>query len=460
MTKSDNVPKTLTYSERLHRVIPGGAHTYSRGDDQYPANAPQILARGKGAYVFTPEGAKLLDYGMGLRAVTLGYADERVNAGAAHGMSLGVNLTRASVIELEAAERLVALIDGADMVKFAKNGSNVTTAAAKVARAYTGRRYICVPRQHPFFSFDDWFIGATALKRGIPAEHHQTTLLFDYGDVRTLQALFDAHPGKIAAVMLEPATTVGPCATCDADRLNPPNCRNCAGRSANFLVQVQALCRRHGALFILDEMITGFRWHLKGAQQLYDVQPDMTTFGKGMANGFAVAALVGRREVMEVGGINRPGQERTFLVSTTHGAEMASLAAFMAALDIYEEQPVIEHLWRYGARLLTGLETLAREAGVSHAFQMQGNAISMNYVTFDGQGAPSLPLRTLFSQEMIRGGVLMPWIAPSFSHGDAELEFTLEAARKALGVYAKALEQGVERFLEGPAIKPVFRQYN
>ena len=452
---------TQSFSERLHNVIPGGAHTYSRGDDQYPANAPEILVSGKGAYVVSADGRTLLDYGMGLRAVTLGYADERVNQAAAHGMSLGVNLTRASVLELEAAELLVSLIDGADMVKFAKNGSNVTTAAAKVARAYTGREYICVPRQHPFFSFDDWFIGATALKRGIPTAHHDTTLLFDYNDIASLQALFDAYPGQIAGVMLEPATTVGPCTACPANsRMTPPECRRCPGQASNFLTQVQALCRGSGALFILDEMITGFRWHLKGAQHLFGVTPDLTTFGKGMANGFAMAALVGRREVMEVGGINRPGQERTFLISTTHGGEMSSLAAFMETVRIYQELPVVEHLWRFGKQLIEGLESLAEEAGVANSFQIQGNAVSMNYLTLKPDGQSDLKLRTLFSQEMIRGGVLMPWIAPSFSHDGAALDRTLVAARQAFKVYARALEQGPDKLLVGPAIKPVFRQYN
>jgi glutamate-1-semialdehyde 2,1-aminomutase len=450
---------TLSYSERLHRVIPGGAHTYSRGDDQYPANAPEILVSGKGAYVTTGDGRTLLDYGMGLRAVTLGYADERINRAAIRGMELGVNLTRASVIELEAAEKMVELAR-TDMVKFAKNGSNVTTAAAKVARAYTGRTLVCVPRQHPFFSFDDWFIGATALKRGIPEVHHATTLVFNYGDIASLQKLFAEHPRQIAGVMLEPATTVGPCdAAPGYDRLRPPSAE-VAHWDGNFLKQVQDLCRRDGALFILDEMITGFRWDLHGAQNLFDVQPDLSTFGKGMANGFAVAALVGRRDVMEVGAINKPGQERTFLVSTTHGGEMASLAAFLETVAVYEEQAVVQQLWDFGAKLMTGLEDAAREAGVAHAFQLQGNAISMNYLTFDAEGQASLPLRTLFSQEMIRNGVLMPWIAPSFAHRDAELQRTLEAARKALAVYAQALEQGVERFLQGPAIKPVFRRFN
>jgi glutamate-1-semialdehyde 2,1-aminomutase len=261
-------------------------------------------------------------------------------------------------------------------------------------------------------------------------------------------------------VMLEPATTAGPLDHVPGyDRLRPPT-PELAANPGNFLQQVQALCRAQGALFILDEMITGFRWDLRGAQQLFGVQPDLSTFGKGMANGFAVSALVGRRDVMEVGAINRPGQERTFLVSTTHGGEMASLAAFLETVAVYEEKNVIGHLWDFGARLLTGLEDAAREAGVAQAFQLQGNAASMNYVTFDAKGQPSLPLRTLFSQEMIRNGVLMPWIAPSFSHGDSELQQTLEAARKALAVYAQALEGGAERFLEGPAIKPVFRQFN
>ncbi|HEX2547763.1 MAG TPA: glutamate-1-semialdehyde 2,1-aminomutase [Ramlibacter sp.] len=449
-----------SYSERLHRVIPGGAHTYSRGDDQYPANAPEILVSGKGCRVLTGDGRTLLDYGMGLRAVTIGYADERINRAAMRGMDMGVNLTRASVIELEAAERLVDLIPGADMVKFAKNGSNVTTAAGKVARAFTGRPLVCVPRQHPFFSFDDWFIGATTIKRGVPEVHHATTLLFDYGDLASLRKLFDENPGRIAGVMLEPGTTVGPCDGAPGfDRLRPPT-REVAGWEGNFLRHVQALCRQQGALFILDEMITGFRWDLRGAQALFDVQPDLTTFGKGMANGFAVAALVGRREVMEVGAINKPGQERTFLVSTTHGGEMASLAAFLETVDVYEQQGVVRHLWDYGAKLMTGLEALAREAGVDRHFQLQGNAVAMNYVTLDAQGQPSLPLRTLFSQEMIRHGVLMPWIAQSFSHGDVELQQTLDAARQALAVYAQALQDGVERFLEGPAIKPVFRQFN
>ncbi|MEK6806054.1 MAG: glutamate-1-semialdehyde 2,1-aminomutase [Pseudomonadota bacterium] len=450
-----------SYSERLHHVIPGGAHTYSRGDDQFPSNAPQILDRGHGAYVWDADGNRFLDYGMALRAVTLGYAHERVNRAAMREMDKGINLTRPSLTELRAAELLREVVPSAQMVKFGKNGSNVTTAAVKLARACTGRRYVCIPRQHPFFSFDDWFIGTTALKRGIPPEHYSTTLLFDYSNIVSLEKLFAQHPGEIAAVMLEPATTITPCPPgCGRELSCESPCAACPNGAHGFLHQVQTLCRKQGALFILDEMITGFRWHLGGAQAFFGVEPDLCTFGKGMANGFAVAAVAGKREFMSAGAIQPQNMERTFLLSTTHGAEMTGLGAFIEAIAIYREQHVVEHLWRYGALLRDGLRSVAARHGLQKHFLLDGPAINLNYVTCDTAGTPSLPFRTLFAQELIKHKVLMPWIAVSLAHNDAELNLTLDAADRALKVYAQALESGIERFLQGPAIKPVFRPRN
>lgn len=448
--------------DRLNRAIPGGAHTYSRGADQFPVNAPALLERGEGAYVWDREGRRYLDYGMALRSVTLGYAHPAITAAAVREIERGNNLTRASATELAAAECLIDLIPSVEMVKFGKNGSNVTTAAVKIARAYTGRRYVCVPRQHPFFSFDDWFIGVTPMTRGIPGSHAETTLLFDFNDLSSLERLFDAHPGQIAAVMLEPATTVTPCpSSCNRTLTWDGTCAvACPHVRDNFLHQVQALCRAQGSLLILDEMITGFRWHLQGAQHYFGIEPDLSTFGKGMANGFSVAAVGGRRDIMEVGAINRPGAERVFLLSTTHGGEMSGLGAFHAAVRVYQEQHVCRHLWEYGAALRDGLIAAAQDAGYGTHFRMDGPAISLNYVTLGADGAPSLAMRTLFSQEMIRHGVLMPWIAVSLAHGPAELAATLDAARQAFATCALAVRDGVETYLEGPAIKPVFRQFN
>ena len=446
---------------RLHAAIPGGAHTYSRGDDQYPSNAPPLLSHGKGAYVWDTQGNRYLDYGMGLRAITIGYADERVNAAAKAEIDKGVNLTRASLTELQAAERICDLIPSAEMVKFAKNGSNVTTAAVKIARAYTGRRYVCVPRQHPFFSFDDWFIGTTAVKRGVDGPQSSSTLIFDYNDIASLEALFDAHPDAIAAVMLEPATHLTPCGDCpNVANWPEPICSRCPNTQGNFLHKVRELAHRHGALFVLDEMITGFRWHLQGAQAFFGVEPDLSTFGKGMANGFALAAVTGKREYMRVGAIDEPGMERTFLLSSTHGGEMPALGAFLAASRIYEEEDVAGHHWAYGKRLRDGWAQVAARHGLSAHAHTEGPAVALNFIARDADGVASAAMRTLLLQEMLKRGVMMPWLAFSQSHGDAELDLTLDALDGALGVYAQALGNGTDGLLEGPAVKPVFRSHN
>lgn len=446
---------------RLHKVIPGGAHTYSRGDDQFPSIAPPCLARGQGAYVWDTQGNKYLDYGMALRAVTLGYADPRVNAAAIAQIENGVSLTRASAVELAAAELICDVVPCAEMVKFGKNGSNVTTAAVKIARAYTGRRYVCIPRQHPFFSFDDWFIGSTVVKRGVLRDQSAATLVFDYNDIKSLEVLFDEHPGEIAAVMLEPATHITPCGDCAGQAKWPATpCAGCPNNAGNFLHKVKELTHRNGAIFILDEMITGFRWHLGGAQTFFGVEPDIATFGKAMANGFSLAAVVGRRDLMEVGAINKPGMERTFLLSTTHGGEMPALGAFIEATRINDVEKVPAALWAYGARLRDGIRDVAASHGLSKQFYTEGPAILLNYVTRDAAGEISLPLRTLLSQEMLRRGVMMPWIGTSQSHGDAELKLTLDALDGALGVYKLASERGVGAYLEGPVVKPVFRSHN
>lgn len=430
----------MNYSERLNHVIPGGAHTYSRGDDQFPLNSPQIIAKGEGAYVRDAFGNKFLDYGMGLRAVTLGYANKEVNEAAIREIWNGNNLTRASLIELQAAETITSLIPGAEMVKFAKNGSTVTSAAVKLARAYTGRSYIARCLEQPFFSYDDWFIGDTVIKKGIPKEFSDLTLHFNYNNIDSLIDLFAKYPGQIAGVILEPASVA-----------HPEN---------NFLHKVKEVCKKNGSLFILDEMISGFRWHNQGAQKYYNIEPDLSTFGKGMANGFSVSALVGKREIMEMGSIKTIGKERVFLISTTHGAEMCGLGAFVKTVEIYKNIPVVDHLWDYGNKLISGMNAIAKDLGIENYFETKGVACSPYYITKDKKGEISLAFRTLFSQEMIENGVLMPWIALSYSHGDAELEKTLNATRKALKKYALALDEGCEKYLRGPAVKPVFRTHN
>jgi glutamate-1-semialdehyde 2,1-aminomutase len=430
----------MTYQDRLLKVIPGGAHTYSRGFDQFLSNAPQILKRGKGAYVYDVNDNKFLDYGMALRAVNIGYANEEINKAAIKQIEYGNNLTRPSLIELEAAELLVDLIPSVEMVKFAKNGSNVTTAAVKLARAYTGRDLVARCAEHPFFSFDDWFIGSTVMDKGVPEAIKDLTKTFKYGDIKDLEELFDRYPNQIACVIMEAATTS-----------HPPK---------NYLQQVKKICHKNGALFILDEMITGFRWHLKGAQYYYQVEPDLCTFGKGMANGFSVAALGGKKEIMKLGSIEFEGEERVFLLSTTHGAEMSALGAFVGTVKFIQKNNVIEHFWDYGKKLINLMNEMAKKYKIEKYFKAGGVECSAYYLTLNEKGEISLGLRTLFSQEMIKNGVLMPLIAISYSHGEKELEITKNALEKTFEVYKKAVDEGYEKYLDGHVIKPVFRKYN
>lgn len=450
--KMDNEIKT-----RLHSVIPGGAHTYSRGDDQFPDNAPPLLSRGKGSYVWCSNDKQYLDFGMGLRSVNIGYGNEEIADAVYKDILDGNNLTRASTTELEAAELIVDLIDSAEMVKFAKHGSTVTTAAIKLARAFTGRKFVAIPKQHPFFSFDDWFIGSTVMNKGSLNETSNFTLTFDYNDISSLDKLYDKYPNQIAAVILEPSTSIGPC-TCG--NIGVKLCSKCPENKKNFLHQVRELTKKNYSLMILDEMITGFRYDLKGAQNYFDVIPDLSTFGKAIANGFSVAALTGKKEIMELGSIKNDGEERVFLTSTTHGAEMSSLRAFIKTVEIMRRESVIDHFWGYGKKLKSLFNEMSTKYDLINYFKMEGYDCSPNLYIKDFEKEKLLSNRTLFLQEMIENKVLMPYIALSYSHKSEELEITKRALEETFFVIKQSQEKGVDQFLNSKIIKPVFRKYN
>jgi glutamate-1-semialdehyde 2,1-aminomutase len=424
---------------KSHALIPGGCHTYAKGDDQYPEVAPGFIVNGKGCHVWDVDGNEFIEYGMGLRAVTLGHAYPPVVEAAYRQMLLGINFTRPMPIEIECAEQILGLISGAEMVKFAKNGSDANTAAVKLARAYTGRDLVAICSDHPFFSVDDWFIGSTPMAAGIPRAIREGTLKFHYNDLRSLEALFAQHPDQIACVLLEPETT------------EPPANR--------FLHEVQRLCHRNGAVFILDEMITGFRWHLGGAQRYHHIDPDLSTFGKAMGNGFSIAALVGKRELMERGGLSH-NHDRVFLLSTTHGAEAHSLAAAIATMNIYKREHVVDYLHQQGERLTKGINAAVDELHLQEYFQLLGKSCNLIYATRDQEKNRSQPFRTLFLQETLKRGLLMPSLVVSFSHTDQDIDRTADAIGEALYVYRKALDEGVEKYLVGRSVKPVFRSSN
>jgi glutamate-1-semialdehyde 2,1-aminomutase len=431
--------RSRSLREVAHALIPGGCHTYAKGDDQYPEAAPGFIERGAGCRVWDIDGNEFIEYGMGLRAVSLGHGHPAVVEAAYRAMLRGANFVRPSPIEVDCAREFLGMIAGAEMVKFAKNGSDVTTAALRLARAYTGRDLVAFCADQPFFSVDDWFIGSTAMAAGIPRGVRELTLSFRYNDIESVRRLFAEHPGQVACLIMEAATIVEP--------------------EEGFLQAVRDLCHAEGALFILDEMITGFRWDLGGAQRLYGVTPDLSTFGKALGNGFAISALAGRREIMERGGLRHDG-ERVFLLSTTHGAETHALAAALEVMRIYQREPVIETIYRQGQRLREGVERAIAEQGVEGYFALLGRPCNLIYATRDPSGQRSQPFRTLFLQELLRRGVLAPSFIVSYAHDDAAIDQTIGAVTEALGVYRRALDEGVERYLVGRSVQPVFRRYN
>jgi len=254
---SPQFERSKALQDRAHRLIPGGCHTYAKGDDQFPRLAPGFIERGDGCHVWDVDGNGYIEYGIGNRAVTLGHAYAPVVEAAQRELVRGCNFTRPSPIEVACAEQFLSMIPGAEMVKFCKDGSDATSASIRLARAYTGRDLIARCADNPFFSVDDWFIGTTAMNAGIPEAMQRLTLSFKYNDIASAEALFREYPGQIAAVILEPARTEEP--------------------RDGFLRALKRLCHAHGALFILDEMITGFRWHAGSGQAAYDITPDLST---------------------------------------------------------------------------------------------------------------------------------------------------------------------------------------
>ncbi len=434
-----NFSHSKKLQKKCHILIPGGCHTYAKGDDQYPELSPGFIVRGDGCHVWDVDGNEFIEYGMGGRSVTLGHAYPPIIKAAEKEMRRGSSFSRPSHLEVECAEEFLSNVKCAEMVKFTKDGSTATTAAVRLARAYTGRDLVALCADHPFFSYDDWFIGTTEMDAGIPESIKKMTLTFRYNDVNSVRSLFDQYHGKIAALILEPVKYD-----------HPQN---------NFLHEVRKLCKINGTVFILDEMITGFRIANGGGQEYYDITADLSAYGKGMANGFALSALAGKKEIMELGGLFHD-RERVFLLSTTHGAETHALAAAIATMRVYKSEPVIAFLDQIGRRLISGLQKVITEQKLEDYVQIFGLPCNLVFATKDQNRKPSQLYRSLFLQEIIKRGILGPSLVVSYSHTNKDIDLTIEAFHEALYVYRKALEEGAEKYLIGYPSKIVYRRFN
>jgi glutamate-1-semialdehyde 2,1-aminomutase len=424
------------YVSAARTVIPGGAHTYAKGDDQYPEGMAPVIARGDGCRVWDIDGNEYVEFGSGLRSNVLGHGFGPVVDRVRAWLGDGINFVRPHHLELEAATRLTELIPSAEMVKFGLNGSDATTAALRLARAYTGRDMIAICRDHPFFSTDDWFIGTTAMPAGIPEATRRLSVHFSYNDLPSLARVFEAHPGQVAAVILE------------AETVTPP--------APGFFAGLRALCDQHGALLILDEMITGMRWHERGAQFMYGIEPDLSAFGKGLANGFPLSALTGKSEIMRLGGFTQDA-DRVFLLSQTAGAQPWALAAMLEVIDTFERDEVAARLLDIGKELRAGIEDVVADAGLSDYFQLAGRDCNLVYSARDSDGRPSQEFRTLVLQELLERGILAPSFVVSAAHDPAAIKQAVAATADLMPVYRRALDHGVGTVLRGRPVRPAIR---
>jgi glutamate-1-semialdehyde 2,1-aminomutase len=378
---------------------------------------------------------------MGINNVLIGHAESDIDEAAISAIRNGQNFSRPSVLEIEAAEAVLSLFPQMEMIKFAKNGSDANTAAIRLARAITGRDLIAYDGSAPFISIHDWFIGTTQVAAGVPDVVRRLSVPFAYNDPHSIERLFAEHPGQIACVIMEV-------------------CRETKPR-LGFLETVRRLCTQNGALLIFDEVVTAFRYSLHGAHTTFGVTPDLMSLGKGMANGYALTALAGKREFMERGGLFHH-EPRVFLMSTTNGAEQSALAAGKATVEFYKQHDVFTQIYRTGQKVIDGLNAAAARYGIGEYLIAGGDFSCRPTIQHFGPDKTLSPeYRTLFMQEMMRNGVFMIWTCVAFRHGDSEVDQTLDAFDTACAVYAKALDaRSTQTFLVGPAAKPVFRRYN
>jgi glutamate-1-semialdehyde 2,1-aminomutase/spore coat polysaccharide biosynthesis protein SpsF len=414
---------------RAEKVIPGAAQTFSKGRNQYVQGvAPVFLQRGQGYRAWDVDGNEYIDYVQGLLPNILGYAHKGVNAAYAAQLAEGHSFSLPHPLEVELAERLVRLIPCAEMVRFGKNGSDATSGAVRVARAYTGRERIACCGYH---GWQDWYIGSTARHRGVPECVRALTHPFPYNDLPALEAALAAHPGEFAAVIMEPINFTEP--------------------QPGYLEGVQALARKHGALLIFDEICSGFHFGLGGAQKALGVTPDLACFGKAMGNGFPISCVVGRADVMRL-------FEEVF-VSFTFAGEVAAMAAALKVLDVLEQTDALARMEAQGRMLRDGVNALARQAGLAGRVECVGRPTWSLLRFRDAAGKDSYLERSLFSQEAVKRGVLiLATHNMTAAHDGPSTERTLEAYAGVFKTLAGWLsDRDPAAHLEGEMIQPVFR---
>ena len=395
--KSDELLK------RAVKVTPLGAQTYSKSYRYYcQGDSPSFIDRGEGCYLYDVDGNKFIDFVCALGPITIGYNVEEINDAVKTQLDKGISFSLQVEAEVELAEKIIEIIPCAEMVRFVKNGGDATTAAIRLARAYTERDLVALSGYH---GMHDWSIGSTENNKGIPKAISDLTKTFEYNNIESLEELFNQYPDEIAAVILEPI------------------------------------------------QVSGFRYALGGASELYGIVPDMAAFGKGMGNGLPISAVAGKKEIMKQ-------IEEGIFVSTTFGGEALSMAGSLAALEILEKPGVYEHIWNLGTILKEGLEKLIDKYELNDVILVSGLPPHCGVEFEDVGSLDYLDINSIYSQAMIHNGIITVGINNiNLSHTEEEINAYLKAAEEGMINIKKAIEQdSIEGILIGKKVDPVFKR--
>ncbi|MBT8379806.1 MAG: aminotransferase class III-fold pyridoxal phosphate-dependent enzyme [Ignavibacteria bacterium] len=421
-----SIKKSDDLYNRALNLIPSVTQTLAKGPQQnIKGIAPKYLQKGKGSHVWDVDGNEYIDFNMGIGPLSLGYAYNKVDAAIKKQLEEGITFSLMHPLEVEVAEMINDIIPNAESIRYSKTGADVTSAAIRVARAFTGRKKVLCCGYH---GWHDWYISVTDRNKGIPNTVQDLTFTFNYNDIQSLK---DSIDDETAAVILEPFVFEEP--------------------KDNFLEELREICTKNETLLIFDEMWTGFRIALGGAQEYFNIKADLATYSKAIANGMPIAVLTGRKDVMSV-------LEKDVFFYTTFGGEALSLAAAKATLTELKEKNVPEYLSTKGKILKDGYNQIAKENEMNYTKCIGYECRSI--MTFDPSIGNPLEMKSLVQQEMIKRGILWGGFHNmSYSHNDDEIEYTLKAYKDVLPILKKAVqENNIQGYLRGEPVEPVFRK--
>jgi glutamate-1-semialdehyde 2,1-aminomutase len=426
---SERYKQSETLLERALQSIPLGTQTFSKSKTQYPYGvSPFFIKRGQGSHVWDVDGNEYIDFVNSLAAITLGYSDPEVDAAVVKQLKDGIIFSLPHPVEMQVAEMMIEMIPCAEAVRFGKNGSDATAGAVRLARAFTGREHVIVCGYH---GWQDWYIGSTQRRLGVPKCVSELTHQVAYNDLAALEALFCELDGKVATLIMEPMNVVEP--------------------KPGYLAAVKELTHKNGALLTFDETVTGFRYASGGAQEYFNVIPDLATFGKGLANGYPLAAIVGRKDVMKL-------LEEIFF-SFTFGGETLSLAAALATMTKFKRENVTQKLAVQGAKVFTGASKLIEKHQLQNVIEMSGHA-TWNFLNFKNAGETSMwQIKTLFLQEVFARGILtLGSHNMCYAHSNEDIEKLLKTYDEVFAILQKAIKsEDFNSSLKCKVLEPLFK---